>query len=38
MHAIFLYHAIGKWDGYGYLNASEAVSYDDIEPGFPHIG
>jgi len=34
MHAIFLYHAIGKGMDMGIVNASEAVSYDDIEPGF----
>lgn len=34
MHSIFLYHAIGKGMDMGIVNASEAVSYEDIEPGF----
>lgn len=34
MHAIFLYHAIGKGMDMGIVNASEAVSYEDIEPEF----
>jgi 5-methyltetrahydrofolate--homocysteine methyltransferase len=38
MHAIFLYHAIGKGMDMGIVNASEAVSYDDIETWLPHIG
>lgn len=34
MHAVFLYHAIGKGMDMGIVNPSTAVLYEDIEPVF----
>ena len=34
MHAVFLYHAIGKGLDMGIVNPSTALMYEDIEPGF----
>jgi len=34
MHAVFLYHAIGKGMDMGIVNPSTAVLYEDIEPSF----
>lgn len=33
MHAVFLYHAIGKGMDMGIVNPSTAILYEDIEPG-----
>ncbi|MDR2118412.1 MAG: methionine synthase [Tannerellaceae bacterium] len=34
MHAVFLYHAIGKGMDMGIVNPSSAVMYEDIDPAF----
>ncbi|GHU57172.1 methionine synthase [Bacteroidia bacterium] len=34
MHAVFLYHAIGKGMDMGIVNPSTSITYEDIEPSF----
>ncbi|MDH6305136.1 5-methyltetrahydrofolate--homocysteine methyltransferase [Parabacteroides sp. PF5-5] len=34
MHAVFLYHAIGKGMDMGIVNPSSSILYEDIEPSF----
>lgn len=37
MHAVFLYHAIGKGMDMGIVNPSSSVLYEDIEPSFRQL-
>lgn len=37
MHSVFLYHAVGMGMDMGIVNPSEAIIYEDIEPGFRNL-